>query len=112
MSAGVPGWLLCARTTTLSAAVSPFSRRSSVLTLPAAPPRALLRALAAAALLSAVAAPSAHAIDPVAATVDRTTDPTGPPPAAMERAQDRLRRGLGSRALVQPDPTAGTPRIV
>jgi extracellular elastinolytic metalloproteinase len=78
----------------------------------AAPPRALLRALAAAVALVAFAAPTAEAADPVAATLDRTTGLTGPPPAALERAQDRLRRELGARALVQPDPTAGTPRIV
>jgi extracellular elastinolytic metalloproteinase len=79
---------------------------------PAAPPRALLRALAAAATLLAVAAPSADAVDPVAATLDRTAGLSGPPPAKLAQAQDRLRRDLGARALVQPDPTAGTPRIV
>jgi extracellular elastinolytic metalloproteinase len=60
----------------------------------------------------AVGAPAAHAIDPAAATVDRTTGLTGPPPAALERAQDRLRAELGARALLQVDPTAGTPRVV
>ncbi len=77
----------------------------------AVPLRAPLRALAAAATALAIGAPAAEAVDPVAATVDRTTGVTDPPPA-MERAQDRLRNDLGARALVQPDETAGTPRIV
>jgi extracellular elastinolytic metalloproteinase len=71
-----------------------------------------VRALAVACPLFALAAPAAHAIDPVAATIDRTTGITSPPPAAMERAQDHLREQLGARALLQADPTAGTPRIV
>jgi extracellular elastinolytic metalloproteinase len=83
-----------------------------ILTSAAVPPRVLVRAFAAAATLLALGAPAAYAVDPEAAIVDRTTGLTGPPPAAMDRAQDRLRDQLGARALVQPDPTAGTPRIV
>jgi extracellular elastinolytic metalloproteinase len=79
---------------------------------PAAATRALASALAVAAPILA-AAPIARAhTDGPAPTVDRTEQLRGSPPAALERAQKRLRDDLGALALVEPDPTAATPRIV
>ena len=78
--------------------------------------RALARALAAAATLTAAALATgapARAADPVAATLDRTAEAAPAPVApATERARAQLRRSLGGRALLQSDRATGTPRIV
>jgi extracellular elastinolytic metalloproteinase len=81
----------------------------------AVPACAMLRALVvAAALLAGVLASAAPATaaDPVAAVLDRTAKGQVEVPEATARAQGRLRRRLGARALLQSDPATGTPRII
>ena len=91
------------------------SEDSLALMLTVAVARAFSRALALAAVCSAgVLAPGEAALgaDPVGAVLDRTSTRSVDVPRATARAQDRLRRKLGARALLQPDPSTGTPRIV
>jgi hypothetical protein len=74
------------------------------------PTAVLVRASAAALAALSVAAP-AWAADPAATALDRTAAAPAPP-RTVAAAQDRLRRDLGARALLQKDPATATPRIV
>jgi len=85
------------------------------LMLPAAPARALLRALAVAVVCPVsvlAAAGPATAANPVGAVLDRTQTTPVEVARGTAPAQERLRRKLGARALLQSDPSTGTPRIV
>jgi extracellular elastinolytic metalloproteinase len=78
---------------------------------PAAPPRALLRALAAAATLLAVAAPAARATDPERANFDAR--PQGVHSGTSgERSRDALRERLGRFGALSLDERTGTLRSV
>ncbi len=82
------------------------------MTMPAAPPRAYLRALAAAAFLLALAAP-ARADTPEAGNFDaRTAEPAGSAAPAGEAARERLRDQLGRFGALTLDETTGTLRAV
>ena len=82
------------------------------MTMPAAPPRAYLRALAVAAFLLALAAP-ARADTPEAGNFDaRTAEPAGSAAPAGEAARERLRDRLGRFGALTLDETTGTLRAV
>ena len=82
-------------------------RLTAVLVRALAAPAALLLA----ALGALVLAAPVRAADPAAAALDRTqAAPAAPAP--VRRAQERLRRNLGPRALLQSDRATATPRIV
>jgi extracellular elastinolytic metalloproteinase len=101
---------LCARTTTLDSAVSRSPGESSALTSPAGSPRALLRAIAAAATLLAVGAPAARATEPETANFDARPQPRDAPPG--ERARESLRERLGHYGALSLDDRSGTLRSI
>jgi extracellular elastinolytic metalloproteinase len=80
------------------------------LTSPAGSPRALLRAIAAAATLLAVGAPAARATEPETANFDARSERTATPPG--ERARESLRKRLGRFGALSLDEHSGTVRSV
>src|SRR5215218_4619133 len=85
---------------------------SLALTLPAAPARASLRALAAAVVATLAVAAPAYATDPEVANFDARPAGAATTPPAAEQARDRLRDRLGRFGALSLDEQTGTVRTV